>query len=245
MAQSARSGAAQLPAARAAQAVRIAEQEQAKDATFAALTGKKTVETAVTLLDAEIARLLTENSLVETLTAKQLTDGKENASEALQRGTGAVARDYGYDGPMKSMPVGIAKEIYIQRYIVEPKFDKVLLLSPAVGTKLVDMGVNTGPGRATRTFQQTLNDLNKGDRDYPPVEIDGAMGNRTLTAYSALEKHRGRVKACELTLKLIDGYQTTYYVTLAKNPANASFIVGWLDHRIGNVDAERCSEVVQ
>ena len=174
-----------------------------------------------------------------------VNDPNDSGGETNHGVTVAVARDYGYDGPMKSMPVGIAKEIYIQRYIVEPKFDKVLLLSPAVGTKLVDMGVNTGPGRATRTFQQTLNDLSRGGRDYPPVEIDGAMGNRTLTAYSALEKHRGRVKACELTLKLIDGYQTTYYATLAKNPANASFLVGWLDHRVGNVPAERCSEVVQ
>lgn len=80
--------------------------------------------------------------------------------------------------------------------------------------------------------------------DYPRVEIDGAVGPRTLIAYQSLEKRRGHVKACELMQKLLDGYQTTYYATLAKGQANSSFIVGWLDHRVGNVPAARCSETV-
>lgn len=156
-----------------------------------------------------------------------------------------VAREHGYAGPMQNLPKGMAQDIYIKTYIEAPKFDRVLERSPAVGTKLVDIGVNAGPGRSARWFQQSLNDLSRAGRDYGQIVADGAVGSRTLAAYSALEQRRGRVKACELTLKLLDGYQTAHYTRLAQGKANASFIVGWLDHRVGNVPAERCLETVE
>ena len=158
--------------------------------------------------------------------------------------TVAVARDHGYAGPMESMPVEKARDIYAESYITGPRFDRVLARSPAVGTKLVDIGVNAGPGRAARWLQQSLNDLSRGGRDFTTVQVDGDIGARTMAAYAALEKRRGRVKACELTLKLVEGYQTAHYVTLAKGPANSSFIVGWIDNRVGNVPLSRCAEKV-
>lgn len=159
--------------------------------------------------------------------------------------TVAVAREQGYDGPMRSMPVETARDIYAEKYIKAPKFDRVLAMSPAVGTKLVDISVNAGPPRAARWLQQSLNDLSRGGRDYATVAVDGAIGARTVAAYAALEQRRGRVKACELTLKLLDGYQTAHYTALAKGQANASFLVGWVDHRIGNVPLARCADSVE
>lgn len=158
--------------------------------------------------------------------------------------TAKVAREHGYEGPMRSLQVEKARDIYADTYIHTPKFDRVLAQSPAVGTKVVDIGVNAGPARAARWFQQSLNDLSRGGRDFAPVAVDGDIGARTIAAYSALEKRRGRVKACELVLKLLDGYQTAHYAALAKSAANSSFIVGWLDHRIGNVPLARCTETV-
>ena len=158
--------------------------------------------------------------------------------------TEQVAREHGYAGEMQSLPKGMAQEIYIATYIKAPKFDRVLALSPAVGTKLVDIGVNAGPGRATGWFQQSLNDLSRGGRDFDVVGVDGAIGPATLAAYRALERKRGKVKACELALKLLDGYQTAHYTRLAQRHANASFLVGWVDHRIGNVPGSRCEETV-
>lgn len=174
------------------------------------------------------------------------SDDPNDAGGATNHGiTEQVAREHGYVGPMQSLPKGMAEQIYIQTYIQAPRFDRVLALSPAVGTKLVDAGVNTGPGRAVRWLQQALNDLGRAGRDYPAVAVDGALGPATLAAYRALEQRRGRVKACALVLKLLDGYQVAHYTRLAQGRANASFIVGWLDHRIGNVPADRCAEEVE
>ena len=158
--------------------------------------------------------------------------------------TEVVAREHGYTGSMGALPVETARDIYADTYIRAPQFDRVLAKSPAVGTKLVDIGVNAGQGRASRWFQQSLNDLSRGGRDFDTVAVDGAIGARTLAAYAALEKRRGRVKACELTIKVLEGYQTSHYTTLAKGQANSSFLVGWVDHRVGNVPLSRCAETV-
>ena len=64
------------------------------------------------------------------------------------------------------------------------------------------------------------------------------MGPATITAYQRLEQKRGKVKACELTIKLLDSYQATYYTSLNM----PTFTVGWLDHRIGNVPLSWCQE---
>ena len=173
-----------------------------------------------------------------------VNDPNDAGGETNHGVTVAVARDHGYTGPMRSMPVEKARDIYAVTYIRVPQFDRVLAKSPAVGTKLVDIGVNAGQGRASRWFQQSLNDLSRGGRDFDAVAVDGSIGTRTLTAYTALEKRRGRVKACELTIKVLEGYQTAHYTALAKGPANSSFLVGWLDHRIGNVPLSRCTESV-
>ena len=155
--------------------------------------------------------------------------------------TEQVARQHGYQGDMRELPKGFAERIYAQDYIERPNFHRVIALSPAVGEELVDAGVNAGPGRAARWFQQSLNHLSRGGADYPLVAADGQVGAKTLAAYRALERKRGRVKACELTLKLIDVQQGAHYMGLNK----PMFIVGWADNRLGNVPLARCADSVQ
>lgn len=172
-------------------------------------------------------------------------DDGNDAGGATNHGiTEVVAREHGYEGAMQSLPESTARQIYVDTYILAPKFDRVLAASPAVGTKVVDIGVNAGPARAATWLQQSLNDLSRGGRDYDRITVDGSVGRRTLAAYQALERRRGRAKACELVLKMLDGYQAAHYTRLAQGHANASFLVGWLDHRIGNVPPSRCAEAV-
>ena len=154
--------------------------------------------------------------------------------------TEQVARTNGYQGAMLFFHEPAAAEIYTQDYITKPGFDSVVALAPAVGEKLVDAGVNAGPGRAGRWFQEALNQLSRGGQDYPQLAVDGQVGPRTLAAYQALERKRGRVKACELVLKLLDAQEAGHYMKLSM----PTFTVGWVDNRIGNVPLARCSETV-
>lgn len=153
--------------------------------------------------------------------------------------TKEVALAAGYTGSMKDMPQGVATEIYITSYINNPGYDKVIALSPAVGQELVDTGVNVGPGRSSRWFQTALNAVSRDGKDYPKVTVDGKIGPGTISAYSGLQRVRGKVKACELVLKLVDAQQAQHYMSLTKL---SMYTPGWVDHRIGNVPLSKCKE---
>lgn len=151
--------------------------------------------------------------------------------------TKQVAVANGYYGPMKSMPKDFAWSVYYDQYLGKPGYDKLLPHSVAVVEELVDTGVNTGVSRSSTWFQKALNALNRGGKDYPTIAVDGKVGNQAISAYASLEKKRGRVKACEMVIKLIDAQQAMHYMSLTKL---SDFTPGWVDHRIGNVNLEKC-----
>lgn len=151
--------------------------------------------------------------------------------------TKQVAVANGYYGPMKSMPKDFAWSVYYDQYLGKPGYDKLLPHSVAVVEELVDTGVNTGISRSSTWFQKALNALNRGGKDYPTIAVDGKVGKQAISAYASLEKKRGRVKACEMVIKLVDAQQAMHYMSLTKL---YDFTPGWVDHRIGNVNLEKC-----
>ena len=150
----------------------------------------------------------------------------------------AVARDNGYTGLMKDLPKEFAQEIYVQDYIVKPGFLPIVEVQPALAHKLIDAGVNAGTTRSSRWFQQSLNALSRGGKDFPQINPDGKVGPVTVRTYQSLERVRGKIKACELSLKLMDAYQAMHYVGLNMH----DFTVGWVDHRIQNVPLSKCKD---
>ena len=153
--------------------------------------------------------------------------------------TKAVAVKNGYTGPMKSLPKEMAVEIYYRDYVEKPGYVPFAELSPALTEKLVDAGVNVGPARSSRWLQTSLNALNRGGKDYPPINVDGKVGPATVAAYKGLVKTRGKVGACELVIRLMDAQQANHYMGLDHM---SSFMPGWVLNRIGNVPTHRCKE---
>lgn len=132
-----------------------------------------------------------------------------------------------------------ATNLYIRDYISKPGYGDLITLSPAVGHKLVDAGVNVGTSRSSLWLQNALNALNRGSKNCPLITADGKVGPGTVDSYKCLMQTRGKVKACELTIKLVDAQQANHYMSLTKMP---QYTVGWVDHRIGNVPLSRCKE---
>lgn len=147
--------------------------------------------------------------------------------------TEAVARAFGYTGPMQSMPQSVARNIYLQRYWTQPRFAEVETLSPAVAEELFDTGVNMGTGTAAKFLQRALNVLNLRGKVYPDVMVDGAIGNLTIAALKAFLAYRG--KDGHLVLwRLLNGQQGTRYIELAEaNPTQEDFVFGWALNRVG------------
>lgn len=140
---------------------------------------------------------------------------------------------------IKNLTQEQATNIYVTNYINKPGFGDIITLSPAVGQKVVDAGVNAGTSRSSRWFQQSMNSLSRGGVDFPQINVDGKIGAGTIKSFETLRRIRGNVRACELTLKLMDAQQATHYTSLTKTP---QYIPGWVDHRIGNVPLSKCQE---
>ena len=168
-----------------------------------------------------------------------VNDPKDPGGETNHGITVAVARDHGYTGPMKDLPKERATEIYLDDYITKPGYGELIALSPAVGHKVVDAGVNTGTRQSSLWFQRSMNALSRGGQDFPQINVDGKLGTGSIKAYEALRRVRGNVRACELTIKLMDAQQASHYMSLTKTP---QYIPGWIDHRIGNVPLSKCQE---
>lgn len=147
--------------------------------------------------------------------------------------TQAVAREYGYDGDMRTLPREVAKAIYLELYYVGPKFDQVYGKSVAIAEELVDTGVNMGVGVAAKFLQRSLNAFNREAEIYQDITVDGVLGMQTLSALQAYLNHRVGPQGEQVMLKALNVLQGARYIELAEGrPANEEFVYGWINTRI-------------
>lgn len=146
--------------------------------------------------------------------------------------TVAVARKYGYHGPMHSLPRGVAEDIYRRRYFIEPGFDKVHAVSIPVAEELFDTGVNMGTSVPGKWLQRILNVLDDRVGD---LVVDGDIGPATIGSLRAVLARRGA--AGELVIvRALNCLQGNRYIELAEaRDLNKTFIYGWLLNRVGAV----------
>lgn len=146
--------------------------------------------------------------------------------------TVAVARANGYDGPMVDMPVSLARQIYRNRYIVAPCFDKVAVLDEQIAGELIDTGVNMGPARAAEFLQRWLNGFNDTGSRYQDVFVDGRIGQVTLDALRAFLRWRGAAGTTVLMRGLNDLQGERYLELTENNKTQRKFLYGWMLQRV-------------
>lgn len=146
--------------------------------------------------------------------------------------TEAVARQNGYTGAMKDLPLQTAKDIYIRRYWTAPGFDKVAPISEAVAAELLDTGVNMGPAQATMFLQRALNAFSQSGKAYPMIAVDGGLGPTTLNTLMTYLKGRG-APGVPVLLKAMNSLQGARYIELTEQRTqNSTFTYGWFAQRI-------------
>lgn len=90
--------------------------------------------------------------------------------------TEAVAREVGYRGDMRELPMDLAKRIYKDRYWDAVRAEE---LPEAVRYAVFDAAVNSGPRQATLWLQRAVG-----------VKDDGIIGPKTLAAVRAADPER-------------------------------------------------------
>lgn len=146
--------------------------------------------------------------------------------------TEARARAEGYTGDMRDLPLTLARSIYAERYIVEPKFSEVFALHAGTGEELVDTGVLMGPGVAATFFQRWLNGFNAGGSRYPDLMPDGRIGKLTLAAFSAFLAWRGE-EGGEVMVAALNALQGARLLDIAeRDESQSAFLYGWMRARV-------------
>ena len=91
-----------------------------------------------------------------------------------------------------------------------------------IANELFDTGVNMHPKIAITLLQRALNLLNRNEKLYTDIAIDGILGEKTLHLTNTHPYP-------DTLLKLLNGLQLARYVDIAeKDPTQEEFIRGWL-----------------
>lgn len=88
-----------------------------------------------------------------------------------------VARESGYLGDMRTIPMSVVESIYKRQYWDKMKADQ---MPESVRYPLFDYAVNSGPGAAARALQRVLG-----------IADDGVIGPMTIAAASKYTGHLG------------------------------------------------------
>lgn len=145
--------------------------------------------------------------------------------------TEKVARVNGFNSDMKTLTKDQAIQIYKNEYFIKPNFNLVSEISLAIAQELFDTGVNMGISTASKFLQEALNLLNRNQKLYPDISVDGRIGQGTI---NTLKKYFASFKEAErLMLKTLNGLQFIRYYDIAKkDTTQEEFMRGWVSNRV-------------
>lgn len=133
----------------------------------------------------------------------------------------------------KGFPKNLNSDVYlnnaVKRFYKRQYWDKFsgdTLRDQQIATELFDVGVNMGVRRAVRFLQDSLNLLNRNERDYEDISADGVFGPVTL---GVLQTYLRQERHPRFLLRLMNILQGDLYVeSMRADPPQEKFARGWL-----------------
>jgi len=105
------------------------------------------------------------------------------------------------------------------------KINGDLIPDQVIANEVYDNAVNMGISKSVEYLQRTINILNRNQKAYADIKVDGSIGPKTLEALKVCIKKNGAKRV----LNVINGYQIKHYLELMeKNPTYEKYI-GWFD----------------
>ena len=124
------------------------------------------------------------------------------------------ARDFGYKGNMQDLTKDFAKNIYLKKYYLGNKLDKVV--NDKVALSICDWAVNSGRN-GTKNAQIAINQLTNANLD-----VDGIIGNKTLEVLNSVDSDK--------FLEVYHNLQRIYYKgKVEADRTQEKFLTGWLN----------------
>jgi lysozyme family protein len=92
-----------------------------------------------------------------------------------------------------------------------------------VANEVFDTGVNMGSEIAAKFLQTGLNLLNRNEKDFKDIEIDGKIGSETIAMVNQYPRP-------QVLLKVLNGLQFSRYVAICeRDPKQENNFLGWLN----------------
>lgn len=155
-----------------------------------------------------------------------VNDPKDPGGETNYGITKSLAMKWGYQGPMKDIPMELVEAIYRTIFWDGLKLDRVAEYCPPLASELFEAGVNCGAPTVARWLQTALSALGKA------IVVDGFIGDETLGHLEAMASSPNPYVGHEdlsRIVKLVNVQQGARYLTLALHgDTGKRFIRGWL-----------------
>ena len=120
---------------------------------------------------------------------------------------------------IKSLTLEGAKNIYYNDYWFVLKLDYID--NYKIQAELFDTAVNMGVYKAQTILQDALNLMNRNQKNYKDLIVDGVIGNKTIQAYNKVDK--------DILFKVLNGLQFMNYVRICeRDKTQERFFNGWM-----------------
>lgn len=122
---------------------------------------------------------------------------------------------------IKGLDLQQAKDIYYRDYW-NTKYMRLDNISYyPVALELFDTAVNMGVTTASKMLQRALNLMNRNEKNFKDLVVDGWAGEKTMQAYKKVDN--------KILLKVLNGLQFMRYVEIVtSNPSQERFFNGWM-----------------
>lgn len=146
--------------------------------------------------------------------------------------TEAVARQNGWKGNMKDLPISLARDIYKKQYYTASGAERVASVNEKIAEEMLDTAVNMGTGCPAKWLQTSLNCLNEQGKLFPDLVVDGKIGNASVSALQKFLAKRGK-DGETVILRCLNCLQGARYISITESrQKNEDFFYGWMLHRI-------------
>lgn len=119
----------------------------------------------------------------------------------------------------------LTRDYYELVYWIRPKFNQIDKLFPELAEKMFDTGVNVGTGRVIKWLQSSLNLLNRNQKKYADISVDGGIGPNTLRTLSVAMGCNPKNRI--LTVLVV--HQGEHYKGIMERNKSQEKYVGWFD----------------
>jgi len=115
-----------------------------------------------------------------------------------------------------------AKDIYLKDYFSTPTLRLERIANEKIAMEIFNTAVIMGVKSAGKILQEALNLLNRNERLYKDLKIDGWLGELSLKAISKVDSKR--------LLKTLNGLQFCRFKQIVENDKTQErFFAGWLE----------------